>query len=161
ILDVGANIHPKPEHLFQYGILGSLYARHILQVEETTIGLMNVGEEEQKGHDLARETHALFAASPLASSFVGNVEGPDIHKGRAHVVWREGFVGNVVLKYNEGVFDFMMRMFQQEMVVTLEAERGRAEGAWEGLRKRYDYSTFGGAPLLGIDGACIICHGSS
>lgn len=160
ILDVGANIHPKPEHLFQYGILGSLYARHILQVEPT-IGLMNVGEEEQKGHDLARETHALFNASPLRDRFIGNVEGRDIHKGRAHVVVCDGFVGNVVLKYSEGVFDFIMRMVYQDMVTPLEAERPRTEAAWNSLRQRYDYSTFGGAPLLGINGACIICHGSS
>src|SRR5262245_35951741 len=107
LLDVGANIHAKPEHLFQYGIMGSIYARHILQVDCPRIGLMNVGEEQEKGHDLARETHALFSQSALRDRFVGNVEGRDIHKGAADVVVCDGFVGNVVLKYSEGVFEFL------------------------------------------------------
>jgi glycerol-3-phosphate acyltransferase PlsX len=161
LLDVGANISPRPEHLFQYGVMGSLYSRHILQVDSPRIGLMNVGSEEQKGHDLARETHALFNASPLREQFIGNVEGRDIHKGAADVIVCDGFVGNVVLKYSEGVFEFIMKMVYQELLGPLQAERGVAEKAWKSLLTRYDYSTFGGAPLLGIDGACIICHGSS
>jgi glycerol-3-phosphate acyltransferase PlsX len=161
LLDVGANIEPKPEHLFQYGIMGSLYARHILQVANPSIGLMNVGSEEAKGHDLARDTHALFNQSHLRDCFVGNVEGRDIHKGAADVVVCDGFVGNVVLKYSEGVFEFIMKMVHQELLAPLQVERQQAEQAWQGLLTRYDYSTFGGAPLLGIDGACIICHGSS
>ncbi len=161
LLDVGANLTPKPEHLFQYGILGALYARHILQVATPTIGLMNIGEEELKGHDLARDTHALFNASPLRESFIGNVEGRDIHKGIADVVVCDGFVGNVVLKYSEGVFEFLMKIVHQELLAPLQAERQQAEQAWRLLMARYDYSTYGGAPLLGINGACIICHGSS
>jgi phosphate acyltransferase len=161
LVDVGANVFPKPEHLFQYGIMGGIYARHILQVASPTIGLMNVGSEEAKGHDLARETHALFNGSALRDSFVGNVEGRAIHKGAADVVVCDGFTGNVVLKYGEGVFEFIMKMVHQELLAPLEGERGKAEKAWHDLRTRYDYSTFGGAPLLGIDGACIICHGSS
>jgi glycerol-3-phosphate acyltransferase PlsX len=161
LLDVGANINAKPEHLFQYGIMGSLYAQHILQVARPTIGLMNVGEEEAKGHDLARDTHALFNASALRECFLGNIEGRDIHKGRADVVVCDGFVGNVVLKYSEGVFHFLMKLVHQELLSPLEAEKAKAEQAWRALLSRYDYSTYGGAPLLGIDGACIICHGSS
>jgi glycerol-3-phosphate acyltransferase PlsX len=161
LLDVGANISPKPEHLFQYGIMGSIYARHILQVANPTIGLMNVGEEEGKGHDLARDTHALFYNSRLRERFVGNVEGRDIHKGTADVVVCDGFVGNVVLKYSEGVFEFLMKIVHQELLAPLTEERERAEKTWRALAARYDYSTYGGAPLLGIDGACIICHGSS
>jgi glycerol-3-phosphate acyltransferase PlsX len=161
LVDVGANMSPKPEHLFQYGIMGAIYSKHILQVPNPTIGLMNVGEEELKGHDLARDTHALFNASPQSDRFVGNVEGRDIHKGSADVVVCDGFVGNVVLKYSEGVFEFIMKIVHHELLTPLQAERDRAEKAWSGLLKRYDYSTFGGAPLLGIDGACIICHGSS
>jgi glycerol-3-phosphate acyltransferase PlsX len=161
LLDVGANISPRPEHLFQYGIMGGIYARHILQVANPTIGLMNVGSEEAKGHELARDTHALFNSSALRERFVGNVEGRDIHKGAADVVVTDGFVGNVVLKYSEGVFEFIMKMVHHELLTPLQAERGAAEKAWQGLLLRYDYSTFGGAPLLGIDGACIICHGSS
>jgi phosphate acyltransferase len=163
LLDVGANIHAKPEHLFQYGILGAIYARHILQVEKPRVGLMNVGEEEAKGHDLARDTHVLFNQAGLAvrEMFVGNVEGRDIHKGAADVVVCDGFVGNVVLKYSEGVFEFLMKIVHHELLAPLVAERDRAEQTWRELALRYDYSTYGGAPLLGIDGACIICHGSS
>src|SRR5579872_1819803 len=98
LIDVGANINPKPEHLFQYGVMGSIFARHILNRPQPRIGLMNVGSEEQKGHDLAKETHALFNASPLRDQFVGNIEGRDINKGVCDVVVTDGFVGNVVLK---------------------------------------------------------------
>jgi glycerol-3-phosphate acyltransferase PlsX len=161
LIDVGANVNPKPEHLFQYGIMGSIFAKHILQRPKPTIGLMNVGSEEQKGHDLAKETHALFNGSPLRGQFVGNVEGRDIQKGAADVVVCDGFVGNVVLKTSEGVFEFTMKMVAQEVLGSLSAERGQAQEALARLVDRYDYSAHGGAPLLGIDGICIICHGSS
>ncbi len=161
LLDVGANVNARPEHLFQYGIMGAIYARHILQVAEPKIGLMNIGEEEAKGHDLARDAHVLFNQSALRERFVGNVEGRDIHKGAADVVVCDGFVGNVVLKYSEGVFEFLMKIVHHELLGPLQAERSLAESAWRELAERYDYSTYGGAPLLGIDGACIICHGAS
>ena len=127
ILDVGANVSPKPEHLFQYGIMGNIFARHILQRERPTIGLMNVGSEEQKGHDLAKETHALFNGSHLREQFVGNIEGRDIHRGACDVVVTDGFVGNVVLKVCEGVFDFVMKMASREILESLSAERGKAQ----------------------------------
>src|SRR5262245_47545025 len=161
LLDVGANVNPKPEHLFQYGIMGSLFARHMLQREKPMIGLMNVGSEEQKGHDLAKETHALFNASALRDRFIGNVEGRDIHKGAADVIVTDGFVGNVVLKVCEGLFEFVMKMVGQELLTRLNAERGLGQQALKALVDRYDYAEHGGAPLLGIDGICIICHGSS
>jgi glycerol-3-phosphate acyltransferase PlsX len=161
LLDVGANPHAKPEHLFQYGIMGSIYARHVLQVPNPTIGLVNVGEEEGKGHDLAQDAHAMFSGSPLRERFIGNVEGRDIHKGRADVVVCDGFVGNVVLKYSEGLFEFLMERIHQDLLSKLQTEKSVAERAWKELLGRYDYSAFGGAPLLGIDGACIICHGRS
>ncbi len=161
LIDVGANVNPKPEHLFQYGVMGSIFARHILQRQQPTIGLMNVGSEEQKGHDLAKETHTLFNSSPLQGQFVGNVEGRDIHRGAADVVVCDGFVGNVVLKTSEGVFEFTMKMVFQEVLGALDVEQEKAKKALEALIQRYDYSAFGGAPLLGIDGVCIICHGSS
>ncbi len=161
LIDVGANVSPKPEHLFQYGVMGSIFARHILQRPQPKIGLMNVGSEEAKGHDLAKETNALFNASTLRSQFVGNVEGRDIHRGDVDVVVCDGFVGNVVLKTSEGVFDFTMKMVFRELLASLDAERDKAKLALEALIHRYDYSAFGGAPLLGIDGVCIICHGSS
>jgi glycerol-3-phosphate acyltransferase PlsX len=161
LLDVGANVSPKPEHLYQYGVMGSIFARHILQRDRPTIGLMNVGSEEQKGHDLAKETHALFNASPLRDRFIGNVEGRDIHKGACDVIVTDGFVGNVVLKVCEGVFDFVMKMAGKELLSALTVEREVGQRALQALVDRYDYHEHGGAPLLGIDGICIICHGSS
>jgi glycerol-3-phosphate acyltransferase PlsX len=161
LIDVGANVNPKPEHLFQYGVMGSIFARHILQRPQPAIGLMNVGSEEQKGHDLAKDTHALFNNSPLQGQFVGNVEGRDIHRGAADVVVCDGFVGNVILKTSEGVFEFTLKIVFQELLGALDVEREKAKKTLEALIHRYDYSAFGGAPLLGIDGVCIICHGSS
>jgi glycerol-3-phosphate acyltransferase PlsX len=161
ILDVGANVHPKPAHLFQYGVMGLIFAKHILQKENPTIGLMNVGEEEGKGHNLAQETHTLFDNSPLKDSFIGNIEGNDIHRGKCDVIVTDGFVGNVILKLSEGVFDFLMRLVATEIIGPLQAEKPQAMQAFQGLMTRYDYNSFGGAPLLGIDGICIICHGSS
>ena len=161
MLDVGANISPKPEHLYQYGVMGSIFARHILQREQPTIGLMNVGSEEQKGHDLAKETHALFNSSGLRERFIGNIEGRDINKGVCDVIVTDGFVGNVVLKVCEGLFDFMMKMVDKELLGSLNVERAQGQQALQALIRRYDYAEFGGAPLLGIDGICIICHGSS
>jgi glycerol-3-phosphate acyltransferase PlsX len=161
MLDVGANVSPKPEHLFQYGVMGSIFAKYILQRDKPTIGLMNVGSEEQKGHDLAKETHALFNGSPLREQFIGNIEGRDINKGVCDVIVTDGFVGNVVLKVCEGVFDFVMKMAGKEVLGALSAERPQAQRALQALVDRSDYSTHGGAPLLGIDGICIICHGSS
>jgi glycerol-3-phosphate acyltransferase PlsX len=161
LLDVGANVNPKPTHLFQYGIMGNIFARHILRRERPTIGLLNIGAEEQKGHDLAKETHALFNRSHLREQFIGNIEGRDINRGTCDVIVTDGFVGNVVLKVCEGVFDFAMKMAAQEVIGALDAERLRAQQALQALVERYDYSSQGGAPLLGMDGICIICHGSS
>jgi glycerol-3-phosphate acyltransferase PlsX len=161
LLDVGANVNPKPSHLFQYGVMGSIFARYILQRERPTIGLMNIGSEEQKGHDLAKETHALFNGSALREQFIGNVEGRDINRGVCDVIVTDGFVGNVVLKVSEGVFEFAAKMVAKEVLGALEAERSRGQQALQALVDRYDYSSQGGAPLLGIDGICIICHGSS
>jgi glycerol-3-phosphate acyltransferase PlsX len=161
LLDVGANVHPKSEHLYQYGVMGSIFAKYILQRDKPTIGLLNVGAEEQKGHDLAKETHALFNNSALRDRFVGNVEGRDINKGAADVVVTDGFVGNVVLKLSEGVFDFVMKTAAKELLGVLDKERPQAQKALQALVDRYDYHEHGGAPLLGIDGICIICHGSS
>jgi glycerol-3-phosphate acyltransferase PlsX len=161
LLDVGANVSPEPEHLYQYGVMGSIFARHILRRDQPSIGLMNIGSEEKKGHDLAKETHALFNSSPLRDRFVGNIEGRDIHKGVCDVVVTDGFVGNVVLKVCEGVFEFVMKMAAQEVLAALNVERAQGAKALQALVDRYDYSESGGAPLLGIDGICIICHGSS
>lgn len=161
ILDVGANVFPQPRHLLEYGVMGSAFARHMLGCDSPRIGLLNVGEEEGKGHDLVRETYDLFRNGPLADQFVGNIEGRDIHRGAVDVVVTDGFTGNVVLKLSEGVFEFVMGMVHQEVVGALDAEKDKAAAAVKGLLGRFHYSAFGGAPLLGIDGVCIICHGSS
>src|SRR5262245_3658220 len=160
IIDVGANVHPRATHLYQYGVMGAVFARHIIGKENPTVGLMNIGEEEGKGHDLAVEAYALLKAG-LKDRFVGNIEGRDIHRGAADVVVTDGFVGNVVLKLSEGVFDFLMKTVAREIVGPLPNDAGLAMKAMKALIARYDYSTFGGAPLLGVDGICIICHGSS
>lgn len=161
ILDVGANIFPKPRHLLEYGVMGSVFARHMLGCERPTIGLMNVGEEEGKGHELVRQTYELFRNSPFKDRFIGNVEGRDIHRGAADVIVTDGFTGNVVLKLSEGVFEFVMNQVNQDVIGALDVERDKALIAMKGLLGRFHYSAFGGAPLLGIDGVCIICHGSS
>jgi glycerol-3-phosphate acyltransferase PlsX len=161
VIDVGANTNPKTEHLYQYAVMGSIFARHVHHKPTPTIGLMNIGSEEAKGTDLAKETFALFK-NALGAQFIGNVEGRDINRGVADVVVCEGFVGNMVLKTCEGVFDFTMKVVAKEVLGVLEGEaRARAELALRAVADRYDYSAFGGAPLLGIDGVCIICHGSS
>lgn len=161
LLDVGANVNPKPEHLFQYGVMGSIFAKLVLKRDKPKIGLLNIGSEEEKGHELAKEATALFKSSPLRDQFVGNVEGRDINKGVCDVVVTDGFVGNVVLKLSEGVFDFVMKMTAKELMGTLQNEKALGQQALQNLIKRYDYHETGGAPLLGIDGICIICHGSS
>jgi glycerol-3-phosphate acyltransferase PlsX len=161
LLDVGANVHPKPEHLYQYGVMGSIYAEHILQRDKPKIGLLNVGAEEDKGSALAKETQELFRGSPLKDQFIGNIEGRDIHKGVCEVIVTDGFVGNVVLKVCEGVFDFVMGVVGKEVLGALKTEVPLAQQAFHGILKRYDYHELGGAPLLGVDGICIICHGSS
>ena len=122
------------------------------------VALLNIGEEEGKGNDLAKEAYPLLKG---VKGFIGNLEGREFHKGVADVVVCDGFVGNVLLKYSEGVFAFLMKIVHQELLAPLTTERDRAEQSWQELALRYDYSTYGGAPLLGINGACIICHGSS
>ncbi len=161
IMDVGANVFPKPRHLLEYGVMGSVFAQHILGIERPTIGLMNVGEEEGKGHELVQKTYELFRSSSLKERFVGNIEGRDIHRGAVDVVITDGFTGNVVLKLSEGVFEFVMSLVNQEVIGALTVERDRAVAAVKGLLGKYHYSAFGGAPLLGVAGVCIICHGSS
>ena len=124
ILDVGANVHPKPSHLLQYGVMGSIFVRHILQRDNPTIGLMNVGEEDGKGHNLAQKTHELFGRSSFKDRFIGNIEGRDIHRGACDVVVTDGFVGNVILKLCEGVFEFIMKLVAKEVVGPLPNDRG-------------------------------------
>lgn len=161
MIDVGANVNPKAIHLYQYGVMGDIFAKYVLKKPTPTIGLLNVGTEEQKGHGLAKETHALFNSSILKDQFIGNIEGRDVNKGVADVIVCDGFVGNIVLKTCEGVFDFSMKMVAKTVLPELGADQEKGQQAFKALVQRYDYSESGGAPLLGIDGICLICHGSS
>jgi glycerol-3-phosphate acyltransferase PlsX len=165
IIDVGANMNAKPEDLYQYGVMGAIYAETILGVTEPKIGLLNVGTEEEKGTELIRSTRALFQQSPAAHQFVGNIEGRDIYEGRARVVVCEGFVGNVLLKAGEGAVEFLFAALKQELarlLPGLPAGAGQSlAGGLKDLKTRFEYQEFGGGPLLGIRGACIICHGAS
>lgn len=161
MLDVGANAHPKASHLFQYAVMGSIYAKKILGKDNPSIGLLNIGSEESKGNTLAKETEALFQNAPFRSQFYGNIEGRDICLGLVDVIVCDGFVGNIVLKTCEGMVDFLMKAISRDVLGALNAERDVAKNALLRLYDRYHHSEFGGAPLLGIDGVCLICHGAS
>ncbi len=162
LVDVGANPAARAEHLYQYGIMGLVYARDILGIKNPRVGLMNIGSEDGKGNDLYREAHSLLQSSPrLKDAYVGNIEGRDLYLGGADVIICEGFVGNVVLKVSEGMADFLFKTVAHEVIGQLSVERDRGMQALHNVGKRYQYSEEGGAPLLGIDGICIICHGSS
>jgi glycerol-3-phosphate acyltransferase PlsX len=161
LIDVGANPAARPEHLYQYGIMGAIYASEFLGIESPRVGLMNIGSEEGKGNDLYRETHSFLVDSPLKDAYVGNVEGRGLYQGEADVLICEGFVGNVVLKVSEGMAEFLMKMAAKEILGALDTEQAKAMQVFEKLSQKLQYSETGGAPLLGIDGVCIICHGSS
>jgi glycerol-3-phosphate acyltransferase PlsX len=161
LMDVGANPAARPEHLYQYGVMGTIYARDVLGIDDPRVGLMNIGSEDGKGNDLYRETHQLLSKSLLKDRYIGNVEGRGLYQGEADVLVCEGFVGNVVLKVSEGMADFMMRSVSAEVLSHLGSERETAGKAFKEIGRRYQYSETGGAPLLGIDGVCTICPGSS
>ena len=161
IIDVGANIDPKPIHLLQYGIMADAYSRYILHKPNPTVGLLNVGEEEGKGTDFIKECHTLLSESKL--NFTGNIEGRDIYTGSSDIILCDGFVGNVILKVSESVVDTIMKLLKQEIKANIIATVGAAlaGSAFGVLKKKMDSSEYGGAPLLGVDGRCIISHGSS
>lgn len=161
LLDVGANPAARPEHLAQYAVMGSVYAREVLGSKDPSIGLMNIGSEDGKGNDLVRESHNLLAKLPPSSRYIGNVEGRGLYQGEADVLVCEGFVGNVVLKVSEGMAEMMLRRLSHEVVDQLKEEKQLAGAAFQAIGKRYSHHESGGAPLLGVDGICMICHGSS
>ena len=165
IIDVGANMNAKAEDLYQYGVMGAIYAEEILGVTAPRIGLLNVGTEDEKGNDLTRSTRSMYQASPWSSRFVGNIEGRDIYEGHVRVIICDGFVGNVLLKAGEGAVEFLFSELKQEfarMMPDLPVEAGhKIASSLKKLKTRFEYEEFGGAPLLGIRGACIICHGAS
>ena len=161
LLDVGANVDPKPWHLFQFAVMGNVYARDILGIPEPRVGLLSVGEEEGKGNELTKEAYEQLKDSRL--NFIGNVEGRDIYNGHCDVVVADGFTGNVALKISESLAEMVGAMMREELMRDVRSKLGAAlaRPAFDRFRKRVDYAEMGGAPLLGIDGGAIICHGAS
>jgi glycerol-3-phosphate acyltransferase PlsX len=161
LLDAGANMDPKPRHLVQYAVMGHVYACDILAVSRPRVGLLSVGEEEGKGNELVREVFKTLEGTPL--NFVGNVEGRDIYNGSVDVVVTDGFTGNVALKISESLADMIVHLIREELTRTPMAKLGAllVRPAFRRFWKRVDYNELGGAPLLGINGACIISHGAS
>ncbi|MDA8223738.1 phosphate acyltransferase PlsX [Desulfosporosinus sp.] len=161
ILDVGANMDATPEQLCQYGLMGSVYATKILGIQNPRVGLLNVGSEEGKGNELTQKAYPLLKASPL--NFIGNVEGRDVPYGRADVVVCEGFAGNILLKTAEGLAGVLFQQIKEKITSNMVRKLG-ALAVKPGLKEiaqMMDYSEYGGAPLLGVNGISIICHGSS
>jgi glycerol-3-phosphate acyltransferase PlsX len=161
LLDVGANVDCKAYNLAQFALMGELYARTVLKIAEPRVGLLSIGEEEAKGNDLTREAFPLLKALPI--KFIGNVEGRDIFSGLADVIVCDGFVGNVALKTSEGVGRFVSAVLRESLTRTVTAQVGAllSRKAFNEFRRRLDYREYGGAPLLGVRGVCIIGHGSS
>ena len=161
LLDVGANVDPKPWHLVQYAVMGHVYAKDLLGVTNPRVGLLSVGEEEGKGNELVREVFKTIEATPL--NFVGNVEGRDLYNGQVDVVVTDGFTGNVCLKVSESLADMLVQLIRVELMRTPMARVGAllVRPAFRRFWKRVDYTEMGGAPFLGINGTCIISHGAS
>ncbi len=161
LLDVGANVACKPHHLVQFAIMGHLFSKTIVGVESPRVGLMSVGEEESKGTDLIKEVHKTLKEIRL--NFIGNVEGRDIYNGRADVIVCDGFIGNVALKTSEGLIEAVLKLLKDELSSNLQAKLGAllSQQSFKRLKKRLDYSEYGGAPLIGLRAVSIICHGRS
>ncbi len=161
LLDVGANIDPKSQHLVQFGVMGHFLASQLLGAQNPKVGLLSIGEEAGKGTDLIREGHAALSRAPL--NFIGNVESNDIYSGATDVVVCDGFTGNVVLKTSEAVVETMLYLLREELTSSRRGKLGArlAREAFRSYRKRVDYAEWGGANLLGIKGSCVICHGRS
>jgi len=161
LLDVGANVDCKPHHLVQFAIMGHLFSKKIVGVPSPRVGLMSVGEEESKGNNLTKEVHQLLKRIRL--NFIGNVEGRDIYNGRADVIVCDGFTGNVALKTSEGLIEAVLQLLREELSSNLQAKLGAllSQQSFKRVKKRLDYSEYGGAPLIGLRGLTIICHGRS
>lgn len=163
VLDSGANVDSKPKHLVQSAIMGSIYAEYVLGMNNPRVGLLNIGEEDTKGNEQALSTYPLLKQLSTIN-FIGNAEGRDIPKGTVDVVVCDGFVGNVVLKFGEGLASAIMSLIKDTVknsgLLTKIASM-MVMPALKGLKKKLDYAEYGGAPLLGVDGGFIICHGSS
>ncbi|MBV8207337.1 MAG: phosphate acyltransferase PlsX [Acidobacteria bacterium] len=161
LLDVGANVDSKPQNLEQFAVMGEVYYRSILGNARPRVGLLSIGEEESKGNELTREAYKLLKQQPF--NFVGNVEGRDLYNGKLDVIVCDGFVGNVALKISEGMVEAVRFLLKESLRATITRQVGFliSRRAFEDFKKRLDYSEYGGAPLLGVKGVCIVGHGSS
>jgi glycerol-3-phosphate acyltransferase PlsX len=161
LLDVGANVDSKPQNLEQFAVMGEIYYRSILGNARPRVGLLSIGEEESKGNELTREAHKLLKQLPF--NFIGNVEGRDLYNGKVDVIVCDGFVGNVALKISEGMVEAVRFLLKESLRATITSQVGflLSRRAFEDFKKRLDYSEYGGAPLLGVKGVCIVGHGSS
>ena len=161
VLDVGGNVDCKPHHLVQFALMGSVYVSQMLGKTTPRVGLLSNGEEESKGNELTRDANQILKRTSL--NYIGYTEGRDIYNGRVDVVVCDGFVGNVVLKVSEGLAEAIGRMLRKELSSRFLSKIGYllAKPALKAFRKKVDYAEYGGAPLLGIQGTAMICHGSS
>src|SRR3954462_14198871 len=161
LLDVGASIECRPPHLLQFAIMGSMFARIVYDIQKPRVGLLSIGHEETKGNELTREAHRLLKAAPV--NFIGNVEARDVYSGVADVIVCDGFTGNVALKTSEGLVELVEGLLSEELSSTITNRVGSlfTRRALRHFRKRVDYSEYGGAPLLGVDGVTIVGHGRS
>ena len=163
LLDSGANSDSKPKHLVQAAIMGTHYAKYIFNIESPKIGLLNIGAEASKGNELSQTTYPMLEATKTISVY-GNIEGRDITEGIVDVVVCDGFVGNVILKFGEGIALFIMQLVKDSIRkggILAKLGAMAVMPAFKHLKKRLDFTEYGGAPLLGVDGSFIICHGSS
>jgi len=159
VVDVGANVDCSPRMLAQFAVMGDIYSRVIFHTHRPRVGLLSIGEEEHKGNDLTRAATPLLKALPI--HFIGNVEGRDIYTGETDVIVCDGFIGNVALKVSEGLVEMVYKMLRESLEATITRKIGSllSRTAFKEFKKRVDYSEYGGAPLLGVKGVCIITHG--
>jgi glycerol-3-phosphate acyltransferase PlsX len=161
LLDVGANVDCKAHNLEQFAVMGEIYFRSMFGTAKPRVGLLSIGEEEGKGNEVTREAYQFLKTLPI--NFVGNVEGRDIYNGKVDVIVADGFVGNVALKTSEGVANLVRAILKETLAATITRQVGYllSRSAFSDFKKRLDHTEYGGAPLLGIKGACFITHGSS
>jgi glycerol-3-phosphate acyltransferase PlsX len=162
VLDVGANVDCKPKYLEQFALMGSIYSKYVLEVEDPKVGLVNIGEESSKGNELAKETYKLLSNNPKIS-FLGNAEGRDVLSGDFDVIVCDGFVGNVLLKFAEAVGEIMLQIIKEELPFGVRGKIGTGilKPNLKRIKQRIDHAEHGGALLLGVNGICIVSHGSS
>jgi glycerol-3-phosphate acyltransferase PlsX len=160
ICDVGANIACKPINLYQYGVMAGIYAKGLLGIENPRVGLMSIGQEDAKGNEVVKKTREFMKTDPRVN-FIGNIEGRDIFKGVCDVAVCEGFVGNVILKMTEGLVDGLFRAIKHELMQEKLRLAMKFKPVMMRIYQKYDYNEYGGAPLLGVNGTALICHGAS